>query len=192
MAAGKLTIGYILSLNVAENVFMGGGMVTDSQGMPLEFRYTEPVRATKLQRVLYGEVLEKYIQCDVIAGNIAGRLEQKPDLIIVSDANLLPAFDVSKHIAATLTIGRTQPLKEYGAQQDLSETEFYLQLAESGSPVRVRISGVPGATGVARKAEIARILTECGRSMDLQEPLARVETAVKMLWEEASETPATT
>ena len=87
---------YVLSLSMAENVFMGGAMVTDAHALPIEFRYTEPVRATKLQRVLYGDVLEKYIQCDVIAGNLVGRLEQKPDLLIVSDANLLPALDNGK------------------------------------------------------------------------------------------------
>ena len=59
MAAGKLTLGYVLSPAVAEDVFMGGAMVTDASGLPLEFRYTEPVRATKLQRILYGDVLRK-------------------------------------------------------------------------------------------------------------------------------------
>ena len=48
MAAAKLALGYVLSQSVAEDVFMGGAMVTDAYGLPLEFRYTEPVRATKL------------------------------------------------------------------------------------------------------------------------------------------------
>ena len=81
MAAGKLSFGYVLSLSVAEDVFMGGAMVTDAYGLPLEFRYTEPVRATKLQRILYGDVLEKYIHGDVIAGNLIGRLDQKPESV---------------------------------------------------------------------------------------------------------------
>src|SRR5947209_5431993 len=127
MTASKLTVGYILSLAMAENVFMGGAMVTDAHALPLEFRYTEPVRATKLQRILYGDVLEKYIQCDVIAGNLISRLEQKPDIIIVSDINLLPVFDPVKFKAVMLSGSRGTPLKEYGAQQDISDVEFYLQ-----------------------------------------------------------------
>ena len=91
MLAGKLALGYVLSLPVAEDVFMGGAMVTDAAGLPLEFRYTEPVRATKLQRILYGDVLEKYIHGDVIAANLIGRLEQKPDLFLVADPALLEA-----------------------------------------------------------------------------------------------------
>lgn len=186
MNAPKMTVGYVLSLGMAENVFMGGAMVTDAHALPLEFRYTEPVRATKLQRVLYGDVLEKYIQCDVIAGNLVSRMEHKPDVVIVADANLLPALDSSKHKVVMLSGSRTNPLKEYGAQQDINETEFYLQLTDSGSPARVRMA----STGdPSRKADIARILSECGRTMDLLEPLARVETAVRMLWDEAPETP---
>jgi hypothetical protein len=173
---------------MAENVFMGGAMVTDAHALPLEFRYTEPVRATKLQRVLYGDVLEKYIQCDVIAGNLVSRLEQKPDLLIVSDSNLLPAIESGKHKAVMLAASRINPLKEYGAQQDIGETEFYIQLTDSGGPVRVRLAS---AADAPKKAEIARILADCGRTMDLLEPLARVETAVRMLWDEAPETPPT-
>ena len=186
MAGPKTTLGYVLSLSMAESVFMGGAMVTDAHALPIEFRYTEPVRATKLQRVLYGDVLEKYIQCDVIAGNLVGRLEQKPDLLIVSDANLLPALDNGKFKVVMISPTRTHPLKEYGAQQDISDIEFHLQLTDSGGPVRVRMGAVGDAV---KKTEIARILSECGRTMDLLEPIERVETAVRMLWDEAPESP---
>ena len=185
MAAGKLSIGYVLSLAVADSVFMGGAMVTDAFGLPLEFRYTEPVRATKLQRVLYGDVLEKYIHSDVIAANLVGRLEQKADLMLVADPILLPVLEAAGRKAASLSPGRVPPLKEYGAQQEAAEDDFFLQLTDSGSPIRVRL---PSAD-TAKKAEAARILTEIGRSMDILEPLARVEAAVRMLWEEAPEAP---
>lgn len=184
MAVGKLSVGYVLSVNISENIFMGGVMVTDAHALPLEFRYTEPVKATKLQKVLYGDVLEKYIQCDVIAANLVNKLEQKPDLLIVSDTNLLPSLDSSRYKAIMLSGSRVAPLKEFGVQQDINDTEFYLQITDSGAPARVKLnSGDP-----AKKTEIARILTECGRTMDLLEPLYRVETAIKMLWEEAQAT----
>ena len=84
-----------------------------------------------------------------------------------------------------MTPSRVPPLKEYGTQQDAAEGEFFLQLTDSGSPLRVRLVGADPA----RKAEAARILTEAGRTMDVLEPLARVETAVRMLWDEAPEAP---
>lgn len=186
MAAGKTSVGYVLSLAVGDNVFMGGAMVTDAAGLPLEFRYTEPVRATKLQRVLYGDVLEKYIHCDVVAANLVGRLEQKPDLFLVGDPQLLAALHGAGKKAACLLPGRAAPLKEYGAEQEAGDGDVLLQLSNNGAPARVRVaSGVDAA----RRAEIVRALVEIGRSMDPTEPLARVEAAVKMLWEEVPETP---
>jgi len=190
MAAAKLGVGYVLSLSVAENTFMGGAMATDANGLPLEFRYTEPVRATKLQRVLYGDVLEKYIHCDVIAANLIGRLEQKPDLFVVADPTLLDTLDAAGKKAAMLLPTGVPPLKEFGAQQEVFQGEFLLQLSESGSPIRVRLASQNGKSAEGMQGEVARLLSEIGRTMDPVEPLARVETAVRLLWEETLETPS--
>jgi len=188
MAAGKLTLGYVLSLSVAEDVFLGGAMVTDGGGLPLEFRYTEPVRATKLQRLLYGDVLEKYIHGDVIAGSLIGRLDQKPDLFLVSDPALLEAIAAAGKKATLLLPSRVPPLKEFGANQDVSETEYFLQLNDSGAPARVRLAS--HGADPALRTEVTRLLTEAGRTMDLSEPLARVEAAIRMLWEDEGQRPA--
>ncbi|MDQ2800080.1 MAG: hypothetical protein M3Y13_10595 [Armatimonadota bacterium] len=190
MAAAKIGVGYVLSVSVAENTFMGGAMATDMYGLPLEFRYTEPVRATKLQRVLYGDVLEKYIHCDVIAANLIGRLEQKPDFFVVSDPTLLDTLEAAGKKAAMLLPTRVPPLKEFGAQQEVFQGEFLLQLSDSGSPTRVRLASRSGKGTEGAQGEIARLLIEIGRTMDPVEPLARVETAVRLLWEEAPETSA--
>ena len=188
MAAAKLSVGYLLSLSVAEDVFMGGAMVTDTHGLPLEFRYTEPVRATKLQRILYGGVLEKYIHGDVIAGNLIGRLEHKPDLFVVSEPSLLETAQAAGKRVLLLLPSRVPPLKEFGATQDISDTEYFLQVTDSGSPVRIRL---PDAAGdAAQRAETTRLLTEAARTMDPTEPLARVEAAIKMLWADESAAPA--
>ena len=187
MAAQKLTLGYVLSQSVAEDVFMGGAMVTDPFGLPLEFRYTEPVRATKLQRILYGDVLEKYIHGDVIAGNLISRLDQKPELFLVSDADVLEAVSASGRKAVQLSPSRVPPLKEFGAVQEVSDSEFFLQVTDSGSPVRVRLPGrQPDAS---LRTEAVRLLTEIGRTMDPTEPVARIEAAIKMLWSDEQTVP---
>lgn len=166
---------------------MGGIMVTDSSGLPVEFRYTDPVRATKLQKVLYGDVLEKYIHGEVIAANLISRLEQKPEIFLVADYVLLSMLATAGKKVAALMPTRIPPLAEYGAEQDGAEGDFLLQLSESGSPVRVRV--VPG-TEPARREEIAKALVGAGQTMDVLEPIARLEAAVKMLWEEAQAAPS--
>lgn len=188
MAAGKLALGYVLSQAVAEDVFMGGIMVTDAYGLPLEFRYTEPVRATRLQRILYGDVLEKYIHGEVIAGNLIGRLEQKPELFLVADPAVLDAVQEMGRKAVLILASRVSPLKEFGAWQDISETEFFLQVTDSGSPARIRLPG--RSADPALRTEVTRLLTEIGRTMDPTEPVARIEAAIKMLWSDETQTAA--
>jgi hypothetical protein len=53
-------VGYFSHLRINEK-HIGAILVTDQIGVPLEFKYTEPVVATKLHRILYGTVLEKYM-----------------------------------------------------------------------------------------------------------------------------------
>ena len=185
----KNTVGYLLSLTVAENVFMGGAMVTDAYGLPLEFRYTEPVRATKLQRVLYGDVLETYIHTDVILANLLERMEQRPPLYFVSDSAFLSALDRKGRAVVWLSETRGAPLKEHGATQDVSPTEFLLQLENASGPARARIAPDTGAEGGLDKAAIAALIADAAKNMDVLEPLRRVEAAVRLLWEETPEPP---
>lgn len=185
--AGKSSVGYLLSLAVAENVFMGGAMVTDPYGLPLEFRYTEPVRATKLQRVLYGDVLETYIQTDVILANLLDRLEEKPSLFIVSDSTFLGALDRQGRTVVWLAPTRGTPLKEAGATQEIAEGEFLIQLEEAGGPTRVKTA--PSSGSAVGTEQIGATLAEAAKSMDILEPLRRVEAAVRLLWEETPESP---
>ena len=147
MAAGKLSFGYVLSLSVAEDAFMGGAMVTDAQGLPREFRYTEPVRATKLQRILYGDVLEKYIHGDVIAGNLISRLEQKPDLFIVSEPALLDTIQAAGKRAILLLASRVPPAERvWGASGHLGDrilsASHRQRLPRANPPARTR-RGMP-------------------------------------------------
>ena len=195
-ASAKPVVGYLISMAISDNVFMGGAMVTDSYGLPMEFRYTEPVKATKLQRVLYGEVLEKYIQTDVILANILDNLEQKPPVFIVSDPEFLPAIEAKGRTGIWLGESRTPPLAEVGATSTISEDEVLLQITSTGSPVRVKFAPAvsradPSAVGrSARQAEVLKNLIDSARTMDIVEPMRRVDKALKLLWDEISEISA--
>ncbi len=191
----KPVVGYLVSVAIADNVFMGGAMVTDIYGLPLEFRYTEPVKATKLQRVLYGEVLEKYIQTDVILANILDNLEQKPAVYVVNDAQFLTAVEGKGRTAIWLGEARSTPLAEVGATTTVSEDEVLLQVTSTGSPIRVKFSPsghgeTPPQTRMTKQVEILKSLTDAARTMDVLEPMRRVDKALKLLWDELSEIAA--
>lgn len=177
-------VGYIIAQPNSESVYVGAVLITDPYGMPLEFRHTEPITATKIQRILYGDVLEKYILCDVIAITLFEKLERKPDIVIVVDNRILSALDVKSTRAVELIETRVAPLKDFGDRHVTAPGEFLLQLSDTGSPVRVKSSNSKGADD-ARLDEIAEILQTIGRTMDVFEPIARVQAALKMLAEDS-------
>ena len=92
----KLLLGYI-TIDSQENYFRGAALVTDSRGIPTDFRYTEPVRPTKLERVLYGNALDIYLREDIILDNLLGAVETKPSLWLLTDEALIaPVKKISK------------------------------------------------------------------------------------------------
>lgn len=162
-------------------------MVTDGFGLPVEFRYTEPVVATKLQRILYGDVLDRYIQTDVILAHLLENLENKPALFVLSNADFLGAVDGTGRVALWLGETHNPPLAQIGAQQDVGPDEILMQLSQTGAPARIRF-----ADGVDpdRRAEAIKLIGDVADTMDVAEPMRRVEKAVKLLWEESTATDA--
>ena len=88
MTNSNLKIGYALTTSTKDG-FIGAILVSDEKGFPLEFQYTDPIVPTKLQKVLYGASLEKYLKVDVILDNLLSVLSNKLDLIIVQDEQML-------------------------------------------------------------------------------------------------------
>src|SRR5436305_14763739 len=52
-------IGYLAVTAQEPLGYLGGVLVADEYGLPVEFRHTLPVRPTKLQRALYGSALDR-------------------------------------------------------------------------------------------------------------------------------------
>jgi len=82
-------IAYLITKQVASGGFLGAVLVCDTKGFPLEFRYTEPIIPTKIQKVLYGNNLEKYLKVDVILDSLLKVLSSSYDMLVVSDDVLL-------------------------------------------------------------------------------------------------------
>ena len=132
-------LGYLLVAMPVPQVYIGGLMVVDGRGLPLEFRYTEPIQPSKLQQILYGAVLSQFIKTEVILETLVKSLESKPQLLVINDdcffnrELLNKAFEVVR-----LTETKSPPLKSQGGYERLSPQEFLLQLTLETSPIRVQ------------------------------------------------------
>jgi hypothetical protein len=62
--------------------WVGGYLVTNAWGRPLEFRLTSAVQPNRVQTVLYGPTLREYLHADVIGKELVEKTAIRPDLVI--------------------------------------------------------------------------------------------------------------
>lgn len=190
MKADELRLGYMLITTPYPNVYLGGAMVTDGRGLPVEFRYTEPIQPTKIQQVLYGQVLSKYIKREVILDTLFKSLDTKFKMLMVEDDSLLE-MDGKGLQVIRISETKTPKIGSVGDVQELSESEVLLQTSRDGSPVRLQLGlgtntespALPSA-GTQGRFDF-NLLVQAGQTMDLYEPLKRIEKALEIICQEA-------
>lgn len=84
----------------------GSALVTDERTRPLEFRVTDPVVPSELQRLLYGAVLDEHVVGDLCGLPLLEALREPFDCILVRDQALLGLQD--QRDEPVLWIGRDE------------------------------------------------------------------------------------
>nr|WP_320133172.1 hypothetical protein [uncultured Holophaga sp.] len=159
--------------------YLGGLLLTDESGIPLDFRYTEPITPTKLQSVLYGKALESHLREEVIQKALLKDLKGTPDLFILPAADLAGGWNGEVR-CPVLALQKSQetPLARVGELFRATPREILLQVGEGANPLRVIFAAAMDLA--AQDAAVSR-LVEAGYHMDLVEPLERVAAALQTL-----------
>ncbi|MCE9566611.1 MAG: hypothetical protein K8U57_31700 [Planctomycetes bacterium] len=76
-----ITIGFLTAMQESSG-WLGGYLVTNSWGRPLEFRLTTAVQPNRVQTALYGPTLTEYVLADLIGKTLVEKTAAKPDLIV--------------------------------------------------------------------------------------------------------------
>jgi hypothetical protein len=183
MEHGKQLIGYI-TVDAHENYFRGAALVTDSRGIPTDFRYTEPVRPTRLERILYGSALDIYLKEDIILDNLISAVETKPSLWLLENEDLIaPVQKLSKLPAIAVEMSARSPLEQSGQCEPTGEEGvFMLQADNISAPIRLTLS----PENAPKISQFARILTASAEEMELMEPFSRVARALDAVFESES------
>jgi hypothetical protein len=168
-------IGYFCHLKLEEK-HLGAILVTNQIGVPLEFKYTEPVTTTRLHKILYGSVLDRYLHETVIRDRLVREVRSEPDYFITP-------YDEKEYLSA---LGKTEMIavQRYSAGQTetsgpftrIREREAIVDM-EDGPSLRVAFS----TTDEAIQHRIITWLQEIGRTMDILEPIERINVALKTL-----------
>lgn len=160
------TIGFI-GFIVRDGSWTGGIMITDDRGIPIEFKYTDPVKPTGLQELLYGKTLDPFVRREIIGQNLVNQLENRPDLFVVLDSGNLDLREILEAPLVSVAPSREKAGGSDGVRE-VGENEVLVDCEAAGMTFRARLA-TP-----AQKTSVVELLKAYGRRLDLADPLERL------------------
>jgi len=149
-------LGFLTAVEDAERGFVGGLLVTNRYGRPLEFQCTAPVKPNRAQQILYGPTLRPFVLGELIGRTLVEKVGVKPHLVLIESDEVL---DLRQHVSMVVAY-----LKK--ATGDAAELQFG----------KHTIAFHPDHAG--DKAEIAKHARSISEEADLKEPFDRVREAL--------------
>ncbi|MBQ9566387.1 MAG: hypothetical protein IJU98_12450 [Synergistaceae bacterium] len=180
--ASPNSLGYVI-VDGLEGQIRGASLVVDTRGIPLDFRYTDPIRPTKLERVLYGSALNTYLREELVLQSLLGAVEVKPQLWLCNELDLLvPLRTIGKVRAVSLAPSSHAPLDAVGHVEPTSEADVLLLQADAVSaPLR---AAFPAGSRPDEAQQTMALLVEAAKTMELLEPFSRIQKALVSVGED--------
>lgn len=175
-------LAYGIAYSSASKGYLGAILITDYKGFPLEFRYTDPIVPTKIQQVLYGEGLEKYLKIDVITDSLVKALSGDISVLFVQDEDLLE-YKGREMPIVRLSPTKIAPLSGAGDFQKIKNNEILLQTSHAQNPVRLLFREDFKCEGPEFESIIDKLI-KAGDFMDVEEPLIRVQKTLELVCEQ--------
>jgi hypothetical protein len=144
--------------------WIGGYLVTNGWGRPLEFRLTTAVQPNRVQKALYGPTLQEYVFADLIGKTLVEKSSTSASLLIV---DLLPLWTLRKRISTPLVIVSSAPVETW-SPTDVIRLEHPRARHGLWLPA--------GASSDWENVKV--ILDQIDPAVELSEPFSRIREAV--------------
>ncbi len=162
--APTLTLGFLTILQDVTG-WIGGYLVTNGWGRPLEFRLTTAVQPNRVQKALYGPTLQEYVFADLIGKTLVEK-SSTPVSLIVTD--LVPLWTLRKRIPIPLVIVSTSLMTDLSNNTELLHLEHPRAYQGVWWPVWASSDG----------ESIKALLDQIDPAVELSEPFSRIREAV--------------
>lgn len=162
-------LGFLTEIRIGERGYVGGLLVTNHLGRPLEFQCTAPVKPNRTQEILYGPTLETFLLAELIGRTLVEKIGVKPHLVLVERTELL---ELRRHINVPVACLMDEaPLDKTGMGLGRQTVIWHAEFDQDESSI---------------KQGTSRITTDA----DLSEPFQRVREALSEALGTASAPPA--
>jgi hypothetical protein len=160
IATATMNLGFLTVVRES-NGYLGGYLVTNQWGRPLEFRVSTAVQPNRVQQILYGPTMEPFLCAEVIGKTLVDKAAV-PVQLLVTDCR--PVLELRLRVETPVA---------WIAKSPVGEELGCFQAAIDGKPALYRHPNVP-----ADAALIQRLLQQLESSFDLAEPFGRVREAM--------------
>ena len=189
-------VGFLTVLEHSQHGLMGGYLVLNIAGRPLEFHCTAPVKPNRAQQILYGPTLEPYLYGEQIGQALVSKSTLDP-LVIFTDRSPAMAVRMSIDVPLALVLPHETTSLAVVPSHSPGESSMIRPAAPAGHKYRVDAPHVDAngarfntfafgrnrlAVSADRDADRAAVqerLTDLGESFDLAEPFNRIREAIE-------------
>lgn len=98
----QIRLGFLAAIEDTERGFVGGLLVTNRFGRPLEFQCTAPVKPNRTQQILYGPTLKPFVLGELIGRTLLDKVGVKPHMVLVESPELLDLRSATSTVVAAL------------------------------------------------------------------------------------------
>jgi hypothetical protein len=144
IATPTLNLGFLTVLRET-NAYLGGYLVTNRWGRPLEFRLSTAVQPNRVQQILYAETLEPYICGDLIGKTLVEKTATPVQLVITDTQaalDLRQRLDIPVACLSSAAVGPSLlaharfPDDAHAIQEMLDSIKGTVDLAEPFARIR--------------------------------------------------------
>jgi hypothetical protein len=163
---GLTNLGFLTVLHES-NGYLGGYLVTNIWGRPLEFRLSSAVQPNRVQQILYAGTLEPYICADLIGKTLVDKAAVPVQLLVTDRASVLD-----------LRLKLECPVAWLAAADDAQATTL-AELGTAAAPAQAGHGPLLCHPRFPEDVARARDLLSClDAGFDLAEPFVRIREAI--------------
>jgi hypothetical protein len=167
-------IGYLGTKSIKDSRWLGGLLVVDELGLPVEFKHTEPCTPTGLTRILHGGRLDWHLKLNVIGQPLLNAASSNLALVICDENLLLRLQQKVKIPLALITETDQQPMQDLGKIEESGAGRWLVSYSATASPVFITLADAQGRS----VQKIVEALIELAQSIAIVEPLDRLKKAL--------------
>ena len=162
-------MGFLTVLQEDSNGYLGGYLVTNIWGRPIEFRLTTSVQPNRVQKILYADTLQSYICSELIGKTLVEKTNIAVQLLVTDTPSVL---DLRLHLETPIAYVARAARVNPNQSEEANQPEFVCPTI----PVQ---NNIHCHGHFPQDAEaIQDILKRLTGNVDLLEPFERVREAM--------------